>query len=731
MNDPMEQLKTFLQDEVLLRTPLIKYTVKDFLNARKLANALIKNGLQEKAIEELEQFLSQTHESVLTHFILLILKSSLQVEYENALEKLLNQFNSIRKSSIVTVIAEAILEYDESIIALNTLADHYRRENNEEELLEIWERILKQEKNNYKLPQKIAGIKLKNNKTEEAVRFLKMAFFRALEMKDNAEILKIWDKLIAHNNQDFSFFQQFSKKLSNLFNTEEMILIIKKLYNNYYKDYKKNTDYCLSLLKELIELDPENQDYRDDLITLYREKYKNHSHLEEFITYSGLQKKWKKIKPQIETFEKHIRFDNDTFVYHKSFGYGLIKSIEKDKGRESKSLNVTKLKIDFENKRNHFMTLRIAVNSLNICYKYNIKALKIFKPDTAKAILQKADEQAAVAILKTFNKGVSQKDIKSLLVPELFSDQEWTPFWKSLKKVFYENNKFEYKNKLYNFNTKGSSYADDLFSQFLKTRDLFMKVKIIDIYLSNYTSTDSDIFKKILHNLEQLIDMNETNTIIILAALKYIITHYNVKLKTDIDACIKQYLNKHNYVEGFEMLKSSAHKNNFIETVYKLEKKNYPEILKNIFLSPSIQSKTYIFSILMHNNCQEQIQTIINTIINNRKEYTDHYLLIVKNYFIDQPEASTLDQYTTYMNLIEILENCYKELSVNKSAASARRQYNTVVNLLFERENFFNFLRSLKSAEMKNKIFSHLNNMHFLENYIKTEIKELTTKLTN
>ena len=66
---------------------------------------------------------------------------------------------------------------------------------------------------------------------------------------------------------------------------------------------------------------------RKEITECYREKFKDHSQLAEYIRISNLTQSWRNVHDAIADFEKHISFDAGNFVCHRSWGIGRIREL--------------------------------------------------------------------------------------------------------------------------------------------------------------------------------------------------------------------------------------------------------------------------------------------------------------------------------------------------------------------------------------------------------------------
>lgn len=155
---------------------------------------------------------------------------------------------------------------------------------------------------------------------------------------------------------------------------------------------------------------------RRDLVDAYRQKYSEHSRLEEVLKISCLAQNWRPITEALESFDKHISLDKGKFVYHRNWGVGRVRSITEDE-----------VLIDFAKQRGHKMALDMATTSLMGLDKHHIWVLKATMPKEKLRAKIKSEMIWALTILAGSNGGRTDfKRIKAELVPSLFTQSEWS-----------------------------------------------------------------------------------------------------------------------------------------------------------------------------------------------------------------------------------------------------------------------------------------------------------------
>jgi len=152
------------------------------------------------------------------------------------------------------------------------------------------------------------------------------------------------------------------------------------------------------------------------LVECFKDKYADHSQLEEYIKLSNLTQTWRNVHEALADFEKHIAFDTGNFVFHRTWGVGRISSVKGDE-----------ITIDFAKKRDHSMSLKMAVNALQTLSKNHIWVLKATqKKEKLHDKIKDDPAWALKTIIRSFDNSCDIKRIKAELVPSVLSSGEWT-----------------------------------------------------------------------------------------------------------------------------------------------------------------------------------------------------------------------------------------------------------------------------------------------------------------
>ena len=175
-----QQLFEEIKEEKWTRSALTSYTSNTFANLNSIIRSAKKNGNLEVIRQLCSDHLTHTPNSIIASYVM----GKLNYEEGNLnygyLEQLIDIFMKNRKFGVAEFLAKEILKYTENITALNTIAECMTNTGRENDVVKIWERLVKIDSEESDLAKKVAELKEEGGNKEEAVLYYKKALFRYL-----------------------------------------------------------------------------------------------------------------------------------------------------------------------------------------------------------------------------------------------------------------------------------------------------------------------------------------------------------------------------------------------------------------------------------------------------------------------------------------------------------------------------------------------------------------------
>jgi len=474
----LKNLQETLNEEKWTRASLGNYSTNQF----KELDVILKKAREEKVIDDLKKncddHLSHTRNSIIALYLSGMIALSRQIIDDSAMINLVSIFLDNHKWNIVKYLCERILDHGDSKYALRTLADCYKNDNEEEKIYDIWERLVKVDFEEADIVKSLAEHYEKKNNREDTIDYYKKALHRYIAKGNYASIREIWEKLISINIEDIDFFLHIQKKIAKTVSDDKAVALLNELYAQYKN---KDIDIAIIILKIILEYDEKDNQARKEIIECFRKKYASHSQLDEYIRISNLSQNYRAVHQAIADFEKHIAFDKNNFVYHRTWGVGRIAGIVGDE-----------IKIDFSKKRGHSMSLKMAVDALQTLSKDHIWVLKATKKkEEIRERIKDSDENiiwTLKTIIKSFDNACDMKKIKAEISPALLSAGEWSTWSSRARDILKSNPDFGISpenSDLFIVRDRPVSVTEKLYNEFTAQKNFYDKVSAIRDYTNN------------------------------------------------------------------------------------------------------------------------------------------------------------------------------------------------------------------------------------------------------
>ena len=480
------KVQEMLKEETWTRATISNYTKNNLTEL----TTLIEKAREENCVAEIkaicDEHLTHSKDSIIALYISGILSVRDGALDNSSLVTLVDIFQKAHKEPIVVYLCETVLEEDENNkFALRTLAKAYREENNEK-VWELYEKIVKLDFEEAELAKALAE-HYEQIGSDNATDYYKKALLRYIALKNIGPVKELWTKLVATIPEEIDFFLLVQRKVAKSISEDKSALLMQELYN-WYRD-NSHWDIAIDILKLILSIDPKDPWARREIVECYRGKYKEHSHLEDYIRSSDLTQSFRNVFEAINDFEKHIAFDAKNFVFHRSWGVGIIRRVESD--------NLT---INFGKKNGvHEMSLKMAISALTPLAKDHIWVLKATKSKEELSTFVKENiVDTLKIIIKSFGNKCNFKRIKAELVPAILSTGEWTSWNSKAKKVLESDATFGVNpNDINEYMVRDHeiSKEEKFANEFKAQKQFFNRIDIIMKFVNNdETDKESELF---------------------------------------------------------------------------------------------------------------------------------------------------------------------------------------------------------------------------------------------
>ncbi|MCL2192000.1 MAG: transcription elongation factor GreA [Treponema sp.] len=481
----LKSVREMLNEEKWTRATLGNYSTSQF----KDFDSIMKEARKLKIVDELkdncDEHLAHSKNSIIALYLSGMVALSYQIIDDGAMISLVTIFMDNHKWAIVKYLCGRILDYGESKFALRTQIECCKNDNDEESMYAFQERLVKADFEDADTARFLAEHYEKQGKNETSIEYYKKALHRYISKGGFANVKEIWEKLLEFCPGDIEFFLHVQKKVAKNISDDKAIDLLTLVYNSYKE---RNTNTAIGILKIILLYDERSIAARKEIVECYKRKYAAHSQLDDYIRVSNLSQNFRNVHEAIAAFEKHIAFDKGNYVFHRTWGVGRIAGIEGDE-----------IRIDFAKKRDHTMSLKMAVEALQTLSKEHIWVLRAtWKREKLLEKIRDDKTWALKTVIKSFGNLCDLKRIKAELCPGVLSEKLWTSWSSKAREILRTDPSFGVSPDnidVFTVREHPISISEKLYNEFKAERNFYHRVGITRSFAGlNYSEDDMEYF---------------------------------------------------------------------------------------------------------------------------------------------------------------------------------------------------------------------------------------------
>lgn len=708
-------VQEMLKEETWTRATISNYTKN---NLSELA-ALIEKARQENCTTEIkticDEHLTHSKDSIIALYISGILSIREGTLDNSNLIALVDIFQKAHKEPIVTYLCETILDEDENNkFALRTLAKCYKDENNDN-VWDLYKKIVKLDFEEAELA-KVLAEHYESSNPDDSTEYYKKALLRYISLKNIGPVKELWTKLVTKIPQEIDFFLLVQRKVAKTISETKSALLMVELYN-WYKDNQK-WDTSIDILKLILSIDPKDTWARKEIIECFRGKYQNHSRLEDIIRSSDLTQDYRNVFEAISDFEKHIAFDVKHFVFHRSWGVGVIRKVENDK-----------LFINFGKKFGiHEISLKMAVSALTPLANDHFWVLKATKSKDELIKMVKDDVAGTLKIIiKSFDNSCDFKRIKAELVPSVLTTGEWTNWNTKAKKVLESDSTFGVApNDINQYIVRDHkiSQEEKYANEFKAQKQFFNRIDIIMKFINDETDKESELFADMYNYFIGFIKSITKVTDQVLASY-LVVDEISKILPEHAYACKYTFAQIYDDIddprEMYKSLKDSKNTNireNFLAKIKLLP--NWAE--EYIKLFPTVLQEKLITTLLDKGH-KDKLQALVKLAFDDVKDFREAILFFFeKCQDKDWYQESGVTYEKQLIALLTIIELTFREINNHVNTTENKKINKTATTLLFKNETLSNYMFA-NNEEIVTKMYTLVDDISELEPNLKAGLR--------
>jgi transcription elongation factor GreA-like protein/transcription elongation GreA/GreB family factor len=713
----VNKVQEMLKEETWTRAAIGNYTKNNLMELSTIIETARSENCEDEIKKICDELLTHSKDSIVALYLSGMISLRQGALDNSALVSLVEIFEKNHKEILVEYMCQTILDEDpQNKFALRRLADYYKATNSEK-VWDLYEKIVKLDFEEADIAKQLAERYESQNNQEVAISYYKKALLRYVTAKNLNSVKEMWTKLVSLIPEGIDFFLLVQRKVAKSISEDKSALLMQELYQ-YYKNTAK-WDTAIDILKLILTIDNKDTWARKEIVECFRGKYSDHSHLEDYIKSSNLNQSFRNVFEAISDFEKHIAFDAKNFVFHRSWGVGIIRKVQGDM-----------LTINFGKKNGvHEMSLKMAVSALQPLAADHIWVLKATKSKEELAKMVKEDKTWALkTIIKSFGNSCDDKRIKAELVPSILSAGEWTSWHAAAQDILSTDSTFGVSPTdidVYIVRDHKISTEEKLANEFKAEKQFFARIDILMRYVNDDTTDKndelfSDMFGYFTSYLKSFTSVNEQ------IVASYLVVQHISKLNSNFVNPAKYtfaqlYAEIENPRQMYDLLKDT--KNTSLREDFMQDIKQLPDWdTQYIRLFPTVLDGKML-STLIASGKTEKVQRLAQDSFDTYRDYRD-----CVNFFFkdcrneDWFKATGISFERQMITLINVIALCYREINNHVNTTENKKIIKMSTSLLFKDNTLLNYMVE-NGPDTCTRMYTMINDVKDLESIYKAQLR--------
>ncbi len=713
MSASVDTIVTMLNEEKWTRTTIANFTLNNFQEQDALLASLdAEDRAEVKRI--CDEHLGNTRNSITALYMSGIIAIERHSLDDANLLQLVEVFEENKKWNIVEFLCQKILSHNESRYALRALSECYQATGRESLTFEVWERLVKVDYDEIQLVTALAEHYAATGDMARSGFFYKKAMLRYINSDNFNAVQSLWTKFLEIIGDEFGYLMGIVDRVALKMGVTRAI----KLLSDLYQTCDDDNDRRIDVLSRILQLDGADVMAREALVACYRQKYKDHSRLEDCISKSGLLQNYRDVHTAIEVFEKNIAFDKGTFVFHKTWGIGRIRSIGNDK-----------VIIDFAAKPGHEMGMAMAFGSLQVLPKTHIWVLKSAVPHDKLAAKFKGDIPWSLRTLISSNGNTATfKEMKAEVVPSILTPSEWTAWTSAAKKELMANPLFDISPSdadRFIVRTTPISYEEKQLNIFKTEKNFYDKIRILREFMAGKGDMESDSFFEMVKYFNDRLGSTDVVDDVTVSSFLIINELRNGKYRLSFITPSREvtfadlYAQLPSKVETFKAIKDSELNKEFIDGVIEADKDGWEPVLRSLF--PHYLTN-YIPEAFKNYAKPKVYLQILKDSVDSYKEDPDTFLFLVRSTLPKQWAKAGISSEKLLLTELQLLDYTFRCIESGKNISENRKNNKLLLSILFDDKTLYKYIDAGDEANAS-KVFSLIKDMQGLDPSLMVAVK--------
>lgn len=505
--------------------------------------------------------------------------------------------------------------------ALRILAQAIEKLKRDDELPDIWARMVELEEAPGATSKRLAETLQAQDDTDGAVKYFRVAIKSFLKTKNFDRIENVWLELVDLAPEPLDFFLDVLEGMVERDQGKRAGLLAQTLWT-FYLEAKRWAE-GLKLVNVAALHGADDSVTRQALIQCLENVHADCGELDSILASSGLRRD----RPLKEGFEEVgllLRFVEGAAFRHPDWGVGIVQRLDVIEKR---------ITIDFQRRKGHAMDIALANRALEELDADDYRTIRIKTPARAKELVQEDPLFLGRSVIKSFGGSASARQMKERLCGDLIEPRAWNRWWSNVQTLLKNDQYVGISggtSKTYTLRDEPATETQEWIGRLGRVRNLFGKLDVFRKYLLQVKKADRDA--DLLGEMTALLVMAAQKQSKPEVTVEVVMTLQDLEVACDgfaadpKDLAIEPFASElHCAMKTIQALRHADHQQRFSDAIQATQDEAWPDIFRRLLLVPGIQVRNHLADLLHEAGHHDLLAEMLRVVSTDPRQYIETY----------------------------------------------------------------------------------------------------------
>ncbi len=560
---------------------------------------------------------------------------------DNSILETINKYRNVADWESVETEVRRVLEKDRNDAdALRILSQSIEKLGRDDELIDIWIRLVEVEESPGATAKRLAQTLQENEDNKRAVKYYHRAMLSFLKTKNYDQVENVWLELVGLAPEPPAPYMHILEGLIEKGQGKRATVLAQMLWPHYVD--KGAWAEVLQMSAIAAAHGPtDDETTRNTLVSALEHSHSECEELDSILNMTGLRRD-RPLNEGYDETKRLIPFSKGKAFRHPDWGVGIVQHLD---------VVDRKIKIDFQRRKGHAMAVDLAERALDMLDDDDYRTIRIKNPERAKSLVDDDPLFLARSVIKSFGGSASARQIKERLCGDIIETRKWNRWWSDVQTMLSDDRYVGVTGgaaKTYTLRDEPATIEEEWLTRIDRIRNVLGKLDVIKKYLQHLKKADRDrdLLEEMAARTVGLAQKQKKPE----AVVEVVLTLADLEDACEGFAADPKDLNVETYASEphiasklIPLLRSADHQARFAAKIQETQEEAWPEIFHRLLLSSGIEIRDQLTDALHDAGHHDKLADILRVVSLDPRQYVPTYTWLADRTLRSKAKYMVLD----------------------------------------------------------------------------------------